>query len=116
MTSTATGAKGNSYGWLNDKLIAQGILPEEQAKGKIESKIYVFGSEERFWLGPEGGQYGIFFPKGAKFDFAVERKVRLLDSKEVAKSVGVTLPEGLSMMAYVETAKGTVCRRPHQCL
>ena len=27
------------------------------------------GGEERFWLGPEGGQFGIYFASGAKFDF-----------------------------------------------
>ena len=52
MTSTATGPEGSSFGWLNDKLIAQGILPEEKAAGKLESHIYVFGGEERVWLGP----------------------------------------------------------------
>jgi hypothetical protein len=29
-----------------------------------------FGGEDRFWLGPEGGQFSIFFAKGAKFEFA----------------------------------------------
>jgi hypothetical protein len=70
MTSTAGGDDGNSYGWLNYKLIAKGVVPPEQAKGTLESKIHVFGGEERFWLGPEGGQFGIFFAPGAKFDFA----------------------------------------------
>ena len=70
MTSTATGDGGSSYGWLNYKLIAKGVVPPEEAKGTLESKIHVFGGEERFWLGPEGGQFGIFFAPGAKFDFA----------------------------------------------
>ena len=70
MTSTATGDAGNSYGWLNYKLIRKGVVPPDQAKGTLESKIHVFGGEERFWLGPEGGQFGIFFAPGAKFDFA----------------------------------------------
>lgn len=70
MTSTATGDGGNSYGWLNYKLIAKGVVPPDEAKGTLESKIHVFGGEERFWLGPEGGQFGIFFAPGAKFDFA----------------------------------------------
>jgi hypothetical protein len=69
MTSTATGDGGTSYGWLNYKLIGRGVVPPEQAKGTLESKIHVFGGEERFWLGPEGGQFGIFFPPGANFDF-----------------------------------------------
>ena len=70
MTSTAKGDGGNSYGWLNYKLIAKGVVPPDEAKGTLESKIHVFGGEERFWLGPEGGQFGIFFAPGAKFDFA----------------------------------------------
>ena len=69
MTSSATGDAGTSYGWLNYKLIQQGVLKGEAAAGKLESKIHVFGGEERFWLGPEGGQFGIFFASGAKFDF-----------------------------------------------
>ena len=69
MTSSATGDTGTSYGWLNYKLIQQGVLKGEAATGKLESKIHVFGGEERFWIGPEGGQFGIFFASGAKFDF-----------------------------------------------
>jgi hypothetical protein len=70
MTSTARGDKGKSYGWLNYPLIRQGVLRGEKAVGKLEAKIHVFGGEERFWLGPEGGQFGIYFAPGAKFDFA----------------------------------------------
>jgi hypothetical protein len=69
MTSSATGDAGTSYGWLNYKLIQQGVIKGEAAAGKLESKIHVFGGEERFWLGPEGGQFGIYFAPGAKFDF-----------------------------------------------
>jgi len=69
MTSSATGDTGTSYGWLNYKLIQQGVLKGKAAAGKLESKIHVFGGEERFWLGPEGGQFGIYFAPGAKFDF-----------------------------------------------
>lgn len=66
MTTTATGDGSTSYGWVNYKLIAKGVVPPEEAKGTLESKIHVFGGEERFWLGPEGGQFGIFFAPGAK--------------------------------------------------
>jgi hypothetical protein len=52
MTSTATGKGGDSYGWLNYKLIKKGVVPSEEARGTLESKIHVFGGEERFWLGP----------------------------------------------------------------
>lgn len=81
MTSTATGDSGNSYGWLNYKLIAKGVVPPEEAKGTLESKIHVFGGEERFWLGPEGGQFGIFFAPGAKFDFADWKTPAAIDTE-----------------------------------
>jgi hypothetical protein len=60
MTSTATGEPGLSYGWINRELIAS---------GKLQPHINVFGGEDRFWMGPEGGQFSIFFAKGAKFEF-----------------------------------------------
>ncbi len=61
MTSTASGLAGDSYGWINRKLIAS---------GKLEPHINAFGGEDRIWFGPEGGQFGLFFPPGAPFDFA----------------------------------------------
>jgi hypothetical protein len=60
MTSTAKGDTGKSYGWINHDLIASGELKEH---------INAVGGEERFWLGPEGGQFSIYFKPGAKFDF-----------------------------------------------
>ncbi|MGC8887500.1 MAG: DUF6786 family protein [Verrucomicrobiia bacterium] len=59
MTSTARGEKGISFGWVNRKLISS---------RKLQPHINVFGGEDRFWLGPEGGQYSIFFKKGDPFD------------------------------------------------
>lgn len=58
MTSSAFGEKGRSYGWINRELF--------KSKDTLDH-INVFGGEERFWLGPEGGQYSIFFKKGAEF-------------------------------------------------
>jgi hypothetical protein len=40
------------------------------ASGKLQPHINAFGGEDRFWMGPEGGQFSIFFAKGAKFEFA----------------------------------------------
>ena len=65
MTSTAGGKDGSSYGWINYDLIKRGILPDDQRQG-LEKHIYVLGGEERLWLGPEGGQYAIFFKPGEK--------------------------------------------------
>lgn len=59
VTSTASGDGGRSFGWINRELVAS---------GKLQPHINVFGGEDRFWLGPEGGQFSIFFAKGATFD------------------------------------------------
>ena len=81
MTSTAQGGNGYGFGWLNYPVIEKGLLRAAEAKGKLEEHIYVFGGEERLWLGPEGGQFGLFFPKGAKFDFASWKTPPALDTE-----------------------------------
>lgn len=58
MTSTAGGETGDSYGYLNYDLIRS---------GEPVPKISVWGGEDRFWMGPEGGQFAIFFEKGDEF-------------------------------------------------
>jgi len=59
MTSTAAGPDGLSFGWINRELVAS---------GKFQQHINVFGGEDRFWIGPEGGQFSVFFAKGVPFD------------------------------------------------
>jgi hypothetical protein len=61
MTSTAQGTNGLSFGWINHDLIAS---------GEVLQQINPVGGEERFWLGPEGGQFSIFFKNGSSFDFS----------------------------------------------
>ncbi len=70
MTSTFDQTSGPSFGWINRPVIENGFLSEAEKKGKLEEHIYIFGGEERFWLGPEGGQYAIFFKPGTKFEFS----------------------------------------------
>lgn len=59
MTSTATGEGGLSFGWMNRELIES---------GENNKHFNAFGGEDRFWLGPEGGQFSIFFNEGDPFD------------------------------------------------
>lgn len=65
MTSTAGGMAGASYGWINYDVVKRGIVPVSERQG-LEKHIYVFGGEERLWLGPEGGQFAVFFKPGEK--------------------------------------------------
>jgi hypothetical protein len=59
MTSTAAGPDGLSFGWIGREAIASGAN---------NPHMNAFGGEDRFWLGPEGGQFSIFFKAGDPFD------------------------------------------------
>jgi len=54
-TSTANGLEGNSLGFVNHD-----VLNSET----IDEHMNGYGGENRFWLGPEGGQYSVYFEKG----------------------------------------------------
>ena len=56
-TSTADGLDGTSLGFVNYKFFDAGVV-DEHMNG--------FGGENRFWLGPEGGKYSVYFKKGAE--------------------------------------------------
>ena len=58
MTSAVAGS-GRSLGWLNRAQIAL---------GKTGTPFDNYGGEDRFWLGPEGGQFALFFAPGAPFE------------------------------------------------
>jgi hypothetical protein len=51
--------KGHSYGWVNYDLIAS---------GKLQQHFNAYGGEDRLWIGPEGGQFSVFFAAKAPFD------------------------------------------------
>lgn len=59
LTSSANGWNGRSFGWVNRELIAS---------QKLQQHINSFGGEDRVWIGPEGGQFSIFFAPHQPFD------------------------------------------------
>ncbi|HPE75142.1 MAG TPA: hypothetical protein P5210_06180 [Draconibacterium sp.] len=72
MTSSANGENGLSFGWINYDLISS---------GEIKEHINAVGGEERFWLGPEGGQFSIFFKPGTTFEFANWQTPAVIDTE-----------------------------------
>jgi len=71
LTSSANGEEGYSFGWLNYDLISAGqYLPH----------CNNFGGEDRYWLGPEGGQFSLFFKNGTDFDFENWQAPSLIDT------------------------------------
>src|SRR5262245_55206791 len=61
MTSTCGGLEGKSFGWIGKSFIE---------KGKPDPHFNNYGGEDRFWLGPEGGQFSLWFAPGAKQNLA----------------------------------------------
>lgn len=61
MTSSSGGNDGMSYGWINYRHIESGVISDQ---------FNPTGGEERFWLGPEGGPFSIYFRKGDEQVFA----------------------------------------------
>jgi hypothetical protein len=59
MTSTADGDAGTSFGYIHRPVIA---------KNARQPHMTVLGGEDRFWLGPEGGQFALYFAPGAPYD------------------------------------------------
>ena len=55
MTTSASGDEGDSYGWINYRFISE---------GKPSTQFNPVGGEERFWLGPEGGPFSLYFKEG----------------------------------------------------
>lgn len=60
MTS-AVRADGASLGWIHRAFIAS---------GKTRTPFDNYGGEDRFWLGPEGGQFALYFAPGKAFEFS----------------------------------------------
>jgi hypothetical protein len=60
MTS-AVAPEAPALGWINYDFIRA---------AEVGTQFDNYGGEDRFWLGPEGGQYGLYFPPGSGFTFA----------------------------------------------
>lgn len=72
MTSSASGDSGKSFGWINYNFIES---------GKVSTQFNPYGGEERFWLGPEGGPYSIYFAEGAEQVFENWKVPAVLDTE-----------------------------------
>jgi len=69
VTSTTGGSEAPSFGWINRELVAS---------ERLQPHMNAFGGEDRLWLGPEGGQYSVFFRAGDAFDGALAEFLRML--------------------------------------
>jgi len=80
MTSSTGGKDGPSFGYVN-----RGVIASDAS----DPHMNMFGGEDRFWVGPEGGQFAVYFPRGASFAF---------DNWKV--------PPGIDTQPFAVTARG----------
>jgi len=98
VTSTVGGPEAPSYGWINRELAASGkLLPHMNA----------FGGEDRFWLGPEGGQFSIFFKQGDPFDLPHWQTPALIDSEAWAVAERTPLQVAFRRDSHLVNYSGT---------
>ena len=98
MTSTVGGDRAVGCGWINDEHIAS---------GKLVPHMNVFGGEDRFWLGPEGGQYAIYFKKGDPFDFDHWQTPACIDTEAYRVSSQTADSAAFEHEARLENYSGT---------
>ncbi len=97
-TSTATGLSGSSSGWINYKALSSDT---------IAPHINAYGGEDRMWLGPEGGQFSIFFKPGDKMVFEYWQTPAGIDSEPWTllsyDTVSVSMRKVLQLQNYSGT-------------
>jgi hypothetical protein len=97
-TSTSNGDSGRSFGWLNYKLLA---APAEKRQ------FNAVGGEERFWLGPEGGQYSIYFRQHDSFLFKNWQVPPLIDTEPFNLDQSDSSSATFSKTAHLQNYSGT---------
>ncbi|MEW2921140.1 DUF6786 family protein [Muricauda sp. ANG21] len=70
-TSSVSGNDGRSMGWIN-----------YDAFGKTDPHMNAYGGESRFWLGPEGNAYSLFFKPEAEMTFENWKTPPPIDSED----------------------------------
>ena len=98
MTSTPGGKTGPSLGWINRPFIAGG------QRGLVFDN---YGGEDRFWLGPEAGQFGLWFQPGEPFDLAHWKTQAGLNTGEFAVTSQGPASIALAARFDVTNASGT---------
>ncbi|WP_346238742.1 DUF6786 family protein [Niabella insulamsoli] len=96
-TSTANGAAGKSYGWVNYKAFDEAV----------NTHMNAYGGEDRLWLGPEGGKFSLFFKPGAEMVFEQWHTPPAIDTeswqKETQTQQRVDLTKRLTITNYAGT-------------
>ena len=97
MTS-ALEAGGSSLGFINQSFIES---------GKTGTAFDNYGGEDRFWLGPEGGQYALYFAPGKPFEFGNWQTPAAFQEgaweQKSETSTSVTFARSMKLVNYAKT-------------
>jgi hypothetical protein len=98
MTS-AVEPNGQSLGWVQRSFIEQ---------GKTGTQFDNYGGEDRFWLGPEGGQFALYFAPGKPFEFRAWQTPNAFQTGEWTvkdqRATSVTFERSLSLENHSGTS------------
>lgn len=96
-TSSATGDGGKSLGWINYKAF----------NGVLDPHMNAYGGENRFWLGPEGSKFSLFFKPGEQMVFDHWKTPAPVDSESwkvtERNPKGVLMEKEMSLRNYADT-------------
>lgn len=97
--TSCTDPMKKGFGWLNHALIQS---------GKVQPHIQAYGGEDRLWLGPEAGQYGIFFKPGVPFTFSNWQTPAPIDTQAFDLTHHTTTSAVLKKVCSVRNYQNTV--------
>lgn len=104
-TSTAEGPAGKSFGWIN----------YEAFDGEQDPHMNAYGGENRFWFGPEGSKFSVFFEPGTEMEFENWETPSAVDTEswEVLSSNEreVSLQKETTLLNYAGTRLHTKVKR-----
>jgi hypothetical protein len=104
-TSTADGNSGRSFGWVNYKAFS----------GSPDGHMNAYGGENRFWLGPEGGKFSLFFKPDSQMVFANWKTPAPFDTEpwKVVNENGqsVTMQKDMQLTNYKGTQLDVAVKR-----
>lgn len=99
MTTTGSGDLGYSFGWLNYRLIES---------GEVNSQFNPVGGEERFWIGPEGGPFSVYFSQGKEQVYANWKVPAVIDTEPFDVMEKTARYATFTKNAKIENASGTL--------
>ncbi|MDP6380001.1 MAG: hypothetical protein QF662_01545 [Phycisphaerae bacterium] len=91
MASAPAGPGARTNAWINEKAVA---------RQGADTQFNNYGGEERFWLGPEGGQFSLWFAAGDTFDMEHWRTPAALN--EGAFDVKTKTETGITLARHIE--------------